>query len=130
MSKFISACTVSKLAVLGAIFLAPLMFTGAQASTTTKLLSCQANTKQKVVDCCERILRTNTRPYWISSGSGACGAAAVCSGGGKPPKTYAALVVVKPKKCSIYIPDTGSSDGSHDSPLKPDNGRNRVPGKN
>jgi hypothetical protein len=123
MTKLTSGLCIATLAVVGAL----IMSSGVQASTTTKLLSCQANSKQKVVDCCDRILRTNQRPYWITSGLGGCGGVVACKAGGKPTKTYfAAVTVTKPKKCVVYIPDDSSSSSSHDEPHTPGN----TPGRN
>jgi hypothetical protein len=116
MTTFKSVLSLSTFAAIIAI---PMLVSGAQASTTTKLLSCQANSKQKVVDCCERILRTNTRPYWISSGTGACGGVVVCKGGGKPSKTVlTAVVAAKPKRCMVYVPgeDTIGGGNGDDTP--------------
>jgi hypothetical protein len=120
--------SVLSLSTLAAIVAIPMMVSGAQASTTTKLLSCQADSRQKVVDCCQRILRTNTRPYWISSGTGACGAVVACKGGGKPTKpTFAAVVVPKPKKCVVYIPEIDTIGDGKGGDTPPPNSNPRTP---
>jgi hypothetical protein len=117
--------SVLSLSALAAFVAMPLMMSGAQASTTTKLLSCQADSRQKVVDCCQRILRTSTRPYWISSGTGACGAVVACKPGGKPSKPTFAAVAPKPKKCVVYIPgeDTIGGGKGDDTPTPNNNPR-------
>jgi hypothetical protein len=122
MTTLKSVLSLSALAVIVAM---PLMMSGAQASTTTKLLSCQADSRQKVVDCCQRILRTNTRPYWISSGTGACGAVVACKAGKSSKPTFAA-VVAPPKKCVVYIPEIDTIGGGKgdDTPVPNSNPRN------
>ena len=86
-------------AALSAVVLAmPLLAGSASASTTSKLLNCQSSSKQKVVDCCQRILSKNDRPQWMTQGSDSCSNAVKC--------------IVGQRKCYVYIPnqiDTGRS---------------------
>ena len=120
--------SVLLLPALATIIAMPLMMSGAQASTTTKLLSCQADSRQKVVDCCQRILRTNTRPYWISSGTGACGAVVACKAVGKPSKPIlTAAVAPKPKKCIVYIPGEDTIGGGKGDDTPTPNSNPRTP---
>jgi uncharacterized membrane protein len=105
VTKIQTGLTLTALAVTAAFIVLPSLVTDAKASTTSQLLNCRYDTRQKVMDCCQHVLRTNTRPYWISSGAGSCSAVAKCVGGGKQPTSYAAAVVPpKAKKCFIAIP--------------------------
>ncbi len=112
MTRIQTGQTLTALVLTTAFLVLPSLLNGAKASTTSQLLNCRYDTRQKVMDCCQRVLRTNTRPYWISSGAGSCSAVISCVGGGKQPTTYAATVVPpNPKKCFVYIPSDESIDG-------------------
>jgi hypothetical protein len=102
MTALKSVLCISTFASLIAL---PMMLSGAQASTTTRLLSCQANSRQQVIDCCESVLRTEQRPYWMVNGRNGCTAAVACSGRGNyNSKALSAALVKAPKRCAMYIP--------------------------
>jgi hypothetical protein len=125
MTTFKSVLSLSTFAALIAI---PLMISGAQASTTGKLLACQANSKQGVVDCCERILRTNKRPLWMIGGGSSCNSAAVCRGGSSSGgEKLSAAFVAAPKRCGIYIPQQETP--SKDRPESNEGGQNQRSAK-
>jgi hypothetical protein len=105
--------TVLSISSLAAILAMPLMLSGANASTTTKLMSCQANSKQGVVECCERILRTEPRPQWMGGFRGGCGEVVACRGRGNSTSYgLTAAIAVAPKRCGIYILEIQDGDGN------------------
>jgi hypothetical protein len=93
MTTFKTLLSVSSLAAIIAV---PMMLTGAHASTTSKLMSCQANSKQGVIECCERILRNDRKPQWMGGFRGGCGTVVACSRGGARGAR---------NKCYVYIPE-------------------------
>jgi hypothetical protein len=93
---------VASLALLGYALLA----SSAQASVTSELNKCRYDTKQKVIECCNRVLRDEDKPQWMLESNRNCRSAAVCfgqaKGGGSP--VAIAYVAAKPKKkCFIKI---------------------------
>jgi hypothetical protein len=119
MTALRSVLCISTFASLIAV---PMLLSGAQASTTTRLLSCQANSRQQVIDCCESVLRTEQRPYWMVSGRNGCTAAVACSGRGNyGTKALSAALVKAPKRCAMYIP--GIEEKSND-PQRESSSRN------
>lgn len=127
MTRIQSGTTLIALSLTGAILALPLLVGDAKASTTSKLLNCRYDTRQKVMDCCQRVLRTESRPYWISSGTGSCGSVVKCVGGGK--KATYATVANKPKRCSIVIPNDDSSRGSSTVEAQPERTQTPRPNK-
>ena len=119
-------------ALSAAVLAMPLLAGSASASTTSKLMSCQFDTKNKVVDCCQRVLRNEKRPMWMPAGNGGCSTVAKCVGGGKGGKvaiSYVAAPGRKPK-CGIYIPPTNDNGGRDDDkrpspPSRGDNGNTK-----
>lgn len=109
-----SGMTFTALAMVGAFMALPMLVGEAQASTTSKLMNCRFDTRQKVMDCCQRVLRTETRPYWISSGSGACSGAVQCYGGGNR-QSYASNTR---RRCYIALPPEESSESFQAKPSR------------
>ncbi len=119
MKKIHSTLSFGAIALVGVLFAMPLVASTANANTTMKLLNCRFDSKSKVEDCCEKIMRTDAKPYWITGGGGSCGSVIKCVGGGKSSPVAATFVaVVKPKKCFVYIPEEESIGGS-DTPEGP-----------
>jgi hypothetical protein len=52
--------------------------TSANASVSSELNKCRYNTKSKVINCCERVLRDEQRPLWMIESGDNCRTAAVC----------------------------------------------------
>ncbi len=130
MNKIQSTLSLSAIALVGVVFVMPLVASTANANTTMKLLNCRFDSKSKVEDCCEKIMRTNAKPYWIAGGGGSCGSVIKCVGGGKSSPVAATFVAaVKPKKCFVYIPEVESIGGS-DTPDLVRTPTRRSPGKN
>jgi hypothetical protein len=116
MKKIQTGMTLTAFAMVGAFLALPLLVGDAKANATSKLMNCRYDTRQKVMDCCQRVLRTESKPYWISSGLGSCSGAVRCVGGGKKP-TYATIAAIKPKRCFIVVPqDDGQHGGTTDQP--------------
>jgi hypothetical protein len=80
MTKTFNILSLSTLALVGALFALPAISSDANASATSQLKRCQFNTKQKVIDCCEHVLRTERKPFWIHDARGSCETLAVCTG--------------------------------------------------
>jgi hypothetical protein len=131
MTKIQFGMTVTALAITAAFLALPLLVGDAKASTTSKLMNCRYDTRQKVMDCCQHVLRTEAKPYWISSGTGSCRSVVRCVGGGtKPSYATVAAVVNKPKRCFIVQPNIEShSDGSSIDSTPQRTPNERTPGK-
>jgi hypothetical protein len=112
MTKTLNLLSLSTLALVGAIFALPAISSDANASATSQLMRCQFNTKQKVVDCCQRVLRDERKPQWMKEASGNCSSAAVCVPGKKQGRSPISFVAAKQKpKCFIKI-------RNYDEPIK------------
>jgi hypothetical protein len=131
MTKTLNVLSLSSLALLGAMFALPVISSDANASATSQLMRCQFNTKQKVVDCCQRVLRDERKPQWMKATGGNCSSAAVCVPGGRQGRAALSFASAKPKpKCFIKIrhndePTKGgegidSSRGQRDTPNSKD----------
>ncbi len=118
MTQIQFGLTLTALALTGAFLALPLLVGDAKASTTSKLLSCRYDTRHKVMDCCQRVLRTESKPYWISSGTGSCSSVVRCAGGGKYGAT--ALIVKKPKRCYVAIPNEDSHGDNSSAEVQPE----------
>ena len=70
----------SKVLIAALLGLGALGFSGisAKADVTSQLGHCQAFTKEKVVRCCDQILKIEKKPYWFTENHMTCGTAAVC----------------------------------------------------
>jgi hypothetical protein len=118
MTKIQSGLTLTALALTGAFLALPLLVGDAKASTTSKLMNCRYDSRQKVMDCCQRVLRTESKPYWISSGTGSCSSVVKCVGGGKYGAT--ASIVNKPKRCFVVIPNEDSHGDNSSAEAQPE----------
>jgi hypothetical protein len=132
MTKTLNILSLSTLALVGAMFTLPAISTDANASATSKLMRCQFLTKQKVVDCCQRVLRTEKKPYWLHDTGGSCSSAAVCVPG-KPAKlALTHVAAVKKPRCFIKMVYGDTPIKGGDTPRRENNRRspNHAGGKN
>jgi hypothetical protein len=102
---------VSAASLSAALLSLSLLSAPANASTTSMLMNCKYNTKQKVIDCCQRILRKQPKPIWLEEGSSGCAAVAKCS---KTGPSHSITYV--PQRCYIQIPSEGGGTGSERTP--------------
>jgi hypothetical protein len=110
MNTLQTSLSLSAVAVIGSLLAMPLLTSEANASVTSQLMSCQFNSKQKSVDCCQKILRTQKKPIWMINAGGSCSSAVKCVGGGS--RDRAALTAVpNVRKCRIYILEENGGDG-------------------
>jgi hypothetical protein len=108
---------ISCATLIAAALSLPMMLADAQASTTSKLANCKANSKQKVIACCEKTVEDHKRPYWMSKGQNACTAAVVCSKSNKLTLTH---VTAPTLVCYVSIPPAGGNgSGSINVPKQP-----------
>jgi hypothetical protein len=102
-------------------------FATVSEASTGNVLNCKGNSRDKVVDCCQQIVRKK-KPVWMVEARQSCGTAAVCSA--KSIKGTSITHVTKPKKvlvCSIAMsdkPDKPDKPDTPDKPDKPDNPNN------
>jgi hypothetical protein len=106
---------VAAIAFLGYAVIA----SSAQASVTSKINNCRYDTKQKVVDCCERALRNEDKPAWMVESGRSCSAAAVCvkvrARGGRPTVSYVSATPMK-KRCFIKMQIELNDGGNNKNP--------------
>ena len=102
MSKFINNTKFTAAAAFGAAALLSMLAFGSTAEAKS-VLSCQGGTSKKVVDCCEKLVKENGRPYWMIQAGTSCKKAATCRGG---PNDIAAIALVV-KRCYIGRPLEG-----------------------
>lgn len=78
---FISSKTVALAAVVafGAIAFSSL---SANASSPSGLSQCKAYSKEKVVKCCETVIKQRGAPRWFLENNSSCSSAATCTSGG------------------------------------------------
>jgi hypothetical protein len=121
MNTFQTSLSLSAVAVIGSLLAMPLLTSEANASVTSQLMNCQFNSKQKSIDCCQKILRSEKKPIWMVNAGGSCSSVVKCVGGGNAPRPLSITYVPKPKKCIVYIPDENGNDGGrqHDTPQRP-----------
>jgi hypothetical protein len=122
MTTINSTHKFSAAAAIGAAALFSLLSMGntAQASSVT---SCHGTTLNKVVDCCEQLVKKNGRPLWMLTTGTSCKAAAVCRGGHGGPLAIAA-VAPSPRRCYVHIVEIvkeggGEEGGGNDGPNTP-----------
>lgn len=111
MTKFNATLSLSTLAAVGALMAMPLFAGSANAGATSDLMRCKFNTKQKVVDCCQRILHDQQKPQWLPGGEGNCAAATKCVGTYKSRQVAAIAYVPAKPRCFITIPNNPTTDG-------------------
>jgi len=105
MSKFINNTKFTAAAAFGAAALFSMLAFGGAAEAKS-VLNCQGGTSKKVVDCCEKLVKENGRPFWMVQSGMTCKRIAVCRGG---PNLLAIAVV--PNRCYarvLEIRDDGS----------------------
>ncbi len=93
-----STLAVAALLGLGALGFSSL---AAHADVTGRLGQCQAFTKEKVVRCCDQIVKSNNKPMWMLESRDSCQSAAVCVG--KSYSTSLTSVSVRKPRCTIQI---------------------------
>jgi hypothetical protein len=54
----------------------------AHAGSTASLAQCKAFTKEKVVKCCDTVIKQQGAPLWFREANMSCSSAVSCSGGG------------------------------------------------
>ena len=113
MSKFNTTHKVTAAAAFGAAALFSMLAFGSTAEAKS-VLSCQGGTSKKVVDCCEKLVKENGRPYWMIQAGMTCKKAAACRGG---PNDIAAIALVV-KRCYIGRPPEG-----HEGPGSKEDGK-------
>lgn len=97
-----STLTITTLVGLSALCFSAL---SAHADVTGRLNQCRMSTKDRVVSCCEQILKHEKKPMWMVESHDTCRSVAVCVG-----KKYGITYSRKPK-CFIQIkfPETRQS---------------------
>lgn len=114
MSTIINNHKFTAAAAFGAAALFSMLSFGstAQASSVT---SCHGTTANKVVGCCEQLVKKNGRPLWMIMSSTSCKEAAVCRGGHVG---LAAIAAVAPRRCYIrmaeFVKEGGGEEGGGD----------------
>ena len=96
MSKIINTHKFTAVAAFGAAALFSMLSFGSTAEAKS-VLSCQGGTSKKVVDCCEKLVKENGRPYWMIQAGMTCKKAAACRGG------LIGIAAVANKRCYIRI---------------------------
>ncbi len=134
MTKTTNILSLSALALIGAVFVLPTLSSDANASATSKLLNCNFDSKQQVVDCCKRVLQTEKKPYWLHDAGGSCGAVSICVPVKQTRRFVATHLAAPPKrKCLIKIPSenaeikggTGPKGTRRTTPnIRPNGGKN------
>ena len=94
MSKFINNTQFTAAAAFGAAALFSMLSFGGTAEAKS-VLSCQGGTSKKVVDCCEKLVKENGRPFWMVQSGMTCKKITTCRGG----PNLVAVAVVAPKRC-------------------------------
>jgi hypothetical protein len=121
MNTLQTSLSLSAVALVGSLLAMPLLTSTANASVTSQLMNCQFNSKQKSIDCCQKILRTQNKPIWMINAGGSCSSVVKCVGGGGAKGPLAVTYVRAPKRCVVYIPNDNGNDGGrqHDTPQRP-----------
>jgi hypothetical protein len=106
-----------------ALLAIPLLAGSANASVTSKLQNCRYDSREKVISCCEKVVRRGVKPFWMVQAGGTCGSVVVCKGGGKTSgRPVAAISVVAPRKPKCFVdmtPDDTIKGGGPDTPNTP-----------
>ncbi len=89
----------------------------AQAGATADLGKCRAFTKEKVVSCCNHIIKFEKKPMWMLETESSCQSVVKCA-----PKKTPATYVAKPR-CYVevqFTPNGGSSgpDSPNTQPIQ------------
>ena len=115
MSTIINNTKFTAAAAFGAAALLSMLAFGGTAEAKS-VLSCQGGTSKKVVDCCEKLVKENGRPFWMVQSGMTCKKITVCRGG----SNLLAVAVVAPNRCYARVLET-RDDGSekHGDPGRP-----------
>jgi hypothetical protein len=103
MTKF--QMTLAALATT--LLAAPMIIAGAEASTTSDLQNCRYDSRQKTIECCDRIIRNVERlPQWWPTGQRNCSTAGVvkCFGGKRRGLSAVSYSPSRRLRCFIEIP--------------------------
>jgi hypothetical protein len=102
MTNFNSTLIATAFVALGALSVSSLT---AKADITGNLMRCQAYNAEKVIRCCDQVIQTEGRPFWMIENNVSCQSAVSCVGGGRPSRDVAAArIAYNPKKhCAISI---------------------------
>lgn len=95
-------------------------FATAAEAATGNVLNCKANSRAKVIECCQEIVKRK-RPVWMQQSQTSCGSAASC--GYKTVGGNTVTHVTKPKKvlvCSIVRQSKPDKPNRPDKPDRPD----------
>ncbi len=82
---------------------------GAQAASTSKeFAKCSSGSRSATINCCEQVIRSGNKPYWM--GDKTCGQAVSCSGGGGGSGLVAKLMVARSTSATSLsgLPQNGS----------------------
>lgn len=74
------------------------------ASAARNVLSCEGNSRIKVVDCCQKIYN-KSRPLWMMNGNSSCREVVTCKAGGRSVTGAAAA-----KRCWVRRIDREAND--------------------
>jgi hypothetical protein len=75
---------------------------GAQASSTSSLAQCKAFSREKVVKCCDTVLKQQGAPAWFRESNMSCSSAVSCTGGGYDKASYSVAISDK-YRCWIQM---------------------------
>jgi hypothetical protein len=102
MTNFKTTLIATAFVAFGALSVSSLT---AKADITGNLMRCQAYNAEKVIRCCDQVIQTSGRPFWMIENNVSCQSAVACVGGGRRPGSRtAALLVLNPKKlCGISV---------------------------
>lgn len=98
--------SLSAAAMIAGFLALPLVSSGAEASTTSRLMHCASNSKIKTIDCCESVV-SGSVPLWMRSSGRNCAAVVSCSGSktkkGPNVSTVAAVAPKKVPVCQVVV---------------------------
>jgi hypothetical protein len=107
-----SKIQITTLSFLGALSAVIFATGGAQASVATDLQKCKYDTRQKTLNCCDHVLKTNKKPLWLRTSNGSCTSMVKCASG----TSYRpAIAYLSKPKCYVQIPseDNQGSGTTH-----------------
>jgi hypothetical protein len=121
MTNFKTTIIATAFIALGALSVSSLT---AKADVTGSLSQCRAFTAEKVIRCCDQIIRTQGRPFWMLENNASCQTSVSCVSSTPRKGRVAALVIAPKKRCSIAV-KFNSNNGSPGSPGS--SGRDKSP---
>jgi hypothetical protein len=110
MTNFKTSLIITAFLSLGALSLTSI---SAKADVTGQLGQCRAFTTEKVVRCCEHIIRTSGRPAWMIDNHDTCRTTVSCSGKQK------LGAVSRRRLCNIQVTFAGNPSSGTPAPAKP-----------